>query len=97
MRKLTITFSLGLFLILIGGMSAASTVAIPNYAGERNTEATWIKTPQIVVRLDSTKPNIMFWDSSQNDSTGVYNACLPSPEEPFVVDFGLHYQFVVRL
>ncbi|MHA1910481.1 MAG: hypothetical protein ACTSYA_02190 [Candidatus Kariarchaeaceae archaeon] len=92
MRKLTITFSIGLFLILLGSITAANTVAAPespNYAGNRNTEATWIRTPQIVVRLDSTKPNIMFWDSSQNDSTGVYNVWIHSVAELFGDDLVL--------
>jgi hypothetical protein len=91
MRKITITLSIGLFLILLGSISSGNTVAIPNqnYAGERNTEATWIVTPQIVVKLDNTKPNIMIWDGAKNDSTGVYNVWIHSIAELFGDDMVL--------
>ena len=89
MRKFTIAFSIGLFLILMGSISAVNAVPGPGYAGERNIEATWIRTPQITVKIAENKPNIMFWDSSINDSTGVYNVWIHSIAELFGDDMVL--------
>ncbi|MHA1910456.1 MAG: hypothetical protein ACTSYA_02060 [Candidatus Kariarchaeaceae archaeon] len=89
MRKLTITFSMGLFLILLGSITAVNTVAVPNYTGERTGDNIWIRTPQITVKIAGDKPNIVFWDSSQNDSTGVYSVWIHSITELFGDDLVL--------
>ncbi len=89
MRKFTIAFSIGLFLILMGSISAVNAVPGPGYAGERSGDDIWIRTPQITVKIAENKPNIMFWDSSINDSTGVYNVWIHSIAELFGDDMVL--------